>query len=55
MTYADVLRFWDRAKAGGRKSFRFDEIDTSRKIAWNNLTVHFLPQLSRELEERDNS
>ena len=53
MPYADVQRFWDRAKAGGRKSFRYEEIDTSRAIEWNNLTVHFLPQPVRDLEERD--
>ena len=55
LPYADVQRFWDRARAGGRKSFRYEEVDTSRTIEMNNLTVHFLPQLVRDLEERDNT
>lgn len=27
MRYSEVLKFWNRAKEGGRKSFRYDELD----------------------------
>ena len=27
MKYAEIRRFWDRAREGGRKSFRFDELN----------------------------
>lgn len=52
MRFQDVLRFWDRAREGGRKSFRFEEIDSTRAVERSQLTMHFLPQLSRDLEER---
>ena len=28
MRFAELCRFWNRAKEGGRKSFRFDELDS---------------------------
>ena len=28
LPFADLLRFWQRARDGGRKSFRYEELDT---------------------------
>ena len=29
MRYQEILKFWNRAKEGGRKSFRFEELDAA--------------------------
>ncbi len=47
----DMLAFWQRAAEGGRKSFRYDEIDRTKIINMQNLILHFLPQLQLDLEE----
>lgn len=36
LRFADLLRFWERGTGGGRKSFRYEELDP----------VFFLPQVS---------
>ena len=49
-----VLSFWNRAKGGGRKSFRFEEIDQSFKIRQNHgVLVPYLEALQRDLDRRD--
>lgn len=49
-----VLSFWNRAKEGGRKSFRFEEIDQSFKIRQNHgVLVPYLEALQRDLDRRD--
>ena len=54
MPFRDAYIFWQRAEAGGRKSFTYDEIDKTRRItADKGLTVHFLPQLQRDLWESE--
>lgn len=55
LTLQRLLEFWNRAINGGRKSFRFDELDLSYKIPiQNGLCIHFLELLNRDLECRDN-
>ena len=51
----DILRFWDRAEAGGRKSFTYSEIDKSYLIRGvsGGLSLHFLEQLQMDLASRD--
>ena len=51
----DILRFWDRAEAGGRKSFTYAEIDKSYLIRGvsGGLSLHFLEQLQMDLASRD--
>ncbi|MBE5957970.1 MAG: Holliday junction resolvase RecU [Lachnospiraceae bacterium] len=52
--YRTVKIFYDRAKAGGRKSFRFDEIDQNYKIGKGvGFPLHYLEQLQKDLNERD--
>ncbi len=53
MRFSEVKVFWDRMEQGGRKSFRFDELDE----AWffkekAGLFVPYLPMLQKDLEER---
>ena len=53
LRYRDAKAFWDRALEGGRKSFRYEEIDKTGLIEEaGSLMVHFLPQLQRDLLSR---
>lgn len=55
LKYEELSKFWNRALEGGRKSFRFDELDQSYKIkVQNGICIHYLEQLQRDLLERDN-
>ena len=52
--FRDVLVFWNRAKDGGRKSFRREELDTEYRIPFTNqIYIHYLETLSRDLETRE--
>ena len=37
MPFSDIIKFWERAKAGERKSFTYDEIDKSIENLWSVL------------------
>ena len=51
--FSDVKRFWDRAQSGGRKSFRFEEIDRSLKIVnHGTYMVPYLDVLAIDLDRR---
>ena len=51
-----LLMFWKRAKEGGRKSFRFDELDPKFEIPKKyGILVPYLDMLSLDLELRDES
>lgn len=46
--------FWNRAKEGGRKSFRYDELDENYFFPLQNqVYIPFLPPLQLDLENRD--
>ena len=50
----DVLKFWDRAAQGGRKSFRREELDSSFIIKVSGqVFVHYLEMISRDLDIRE--
>lgn len=52
--YRDVKRFWEKAKQGGRKSFRREELDQSYRIPTSNqIFIRYLDALGRDLESRD--
>lgn len=54
LPFDDLFRFFQRMEAGGRKSFRFDEIDHSyRIVAYRDALVHYLDPLKKDLERRD--
>lgn len=49
-----LLRFWNRSKDGGRKSFRFDELDPKFVIPKKQgILVPYLDMLNVDLEERE--
>ncbi len=53
LPYADVRRFWDRAVEGGRKSFRYEEIDQSYQITTHgSFLVPYLDTLQIDLDRR---
>jgi len=53
LTFKKLMEFWDRAIQGGRKSFRFDELDLSYRIpVKNGVCIHYLELLKRDLECR---
>lgn len=50
----DILFFWNRARAGGRKSFTYGELDQGYRIgATRGLALHFLEQIRRDLSLRE--
>jgi len=54
LPFADLKRFWDRAQEGGRKSFRFEEIDAQFRIRPNRhgILIPYLDALQLDLERR---
>ena len=54
LSLSNLLVFWERARKGGRKSFRFDELDASYIIQKRNgVLVPYLDVLQRDLIERE--
>ncbi len=50
---SQLLIFWDRARTGGRKSFRFDELDLSYVLPKKQgILVPYLDMLQKDLAER---
>ncbi len=55
LTFKQLLEFWERAQNGGRKSFRFDELNLEHEISCNNsIFVHYLENLAKDISSRDN-
>lgn len=54
MKYKELLKFWNRAKDGGRKSIRYEELNPNYFMQLKNgYYVPFLDALQKDLEERD--
>ena len=54
MKYDELLQFWNRAKDGGRKSIRYEELNPNYFMQLKNgCYVPFLDALQMDLEERD--
>ena len=54
LTYADMRSFWNRAKAGGRKSFRYEELNPDFRIhPTGGILVPYLEALQKDLDMRD--
>lgn len=50
----ELKKFWDRAQNGGRKSFRYDELDTSYIIPKKKgLLVPYLDMIQKDLDSRE--
>ncbi|WP_026660157.1 Holliday junction resolvase RecU [Butyrivibrio sp. AC2005] len=54
LPFRHLKKFWDRALAGGRKSFRYEELDPDYIIS-NDLEafIPYLNILQKDLEQRD--
>ena len=56
MPIEEMKVFLDRAKAGGRKSFRFEELNPSHFLEkQSGVLVPYLEMIAKELEEEENS
>jgi len=54
LTYQKMRFFWDRAEKGGRKSFRYDELDRSFFLhVGHGILVPYLEVLQKDLDVRD--
>lgn len=54
LTFNKLLEFWNRAQEGGRKSFRYDELDLSYVIpVQSSICVHYLEVLQKDLGTRE--
>ena len=54
LTYEKLLEFWKRAQEGGRKSFRFEELDTEYVLPHKSgVLVPYLDALSKDLSNRE--
>ena len=49
--FSDIIKFWERAKAGERKSFTYDEIDKSFRInSGKGIMIHYLETIQKDLD-----
>lgn len=54
MKYKEIRKFWNRAREGGRKSFRFEELDPEYFMDLrNNCFVPYLDYIQKDLDGRD--
>jgi len=54
LSFRQMMFFWNRAKSGGRKSFRFDELDPSYIFEGKTgLFVPYLDMIQKDLNERE--
>lgn len=54
MRYVEMMKFWQRAEQGGRKSFTYEELDPSYfLVVKNGFFIPFLDGIQRDLNERD--
>lgn len=54
LTYKDMMTFWNRAQEGGRKSFRYEELDQDYYMQpKNGILVPYLETLQIDLDSRD--
>lgn len=54
MRFNELLKFWDRAKEGGRRSFRFEELDGRFFMEFfRGCYVPYLDAMNLDLEIRD--
>ncbi|NBH81795.1 Holliday junction resolvase RecU [bacterium C-53] len=56
LTYRKLAQFWERAGAGGRKSFRFEELDSGYFLPHKSgILVPYLDMLKEDLKDREES
>lgn len=51
--FSDIMKFWERAQNGGRKSFTYEEVNKEFKIrSHSGIMVHYLEMLQKDLDLR---
>jgi recombination protein U len=54
LPFVRLYEFWNRAVNGGRKSFRYEELDSSYQIyVHGGGYIHYLEALNKDLENRE--
>ena len=54
LPFDQVLAFWERMEAGGRKSFTYDEVDKQWRIrTYRDMLVHYLEEIQKDLDRRN--
>ena len=54
LPYREIKKFWDRAQNGGRKSFRYDEVEQRYKLPKKQgVFVPYLDMINLDLNERE--
>ena len=54
MRFSEMLVFWERAKEGGRKSFRIEELDPEFFLKEEKgFLIPYLPMLQKDLDQRN--
>ncbi len=54
LPFRNFLPFWERAQSGGRKSFRFDELDKTYILPQKQgVLVPYLEMINKDLSERE--
>ncbi len=54
LPFCDMKRFWDRKEQGGRKSFRYEELNREYRLLRNHgVLVPYLDGLQKDLLSRD--
>ena len=54
LTFDRLCEFWERSQNGGRKSFKYNELDSAYQIPLlGGGCIHYLDKLNKDLERRD--
>ena len=54
MRFEELLKFWNRSREGGRKSFRFDELSPDYFLPRKQgVYVPYLDMLQKDLQQRE--
>lgn len=54
LPFAEMKKYWERAQNGGRKSFRYDDLDPHYQIStYDGVMLHYLDMINRDLQNRD--
>lgn len=53
LPFVELMKFWRRMEEGGRKHFKFDELDPSFEIStYSGTFVHYLEQIQMDIDRR---
>lgn len=53
LRFSDLVKFWNRAKTGQRKSFKIEELDKDFEIVCSGYYLHYLEAIQKDLMRRD--